>query len=31
MRFAEHMMREKVLGREWPHPLFGQLVGMEVT
>ena len=20
-------MREKVLGREWPHPLFGQLVG----
>ena len=26
-RFAGHMMREKVLGREWPHPLFGQLVG----
>ena len=23
------MMREKVLlGREWPHPLFGQLVGI---
>ena len=21
-------MREKVLGREWPHPLFGQLVGI---
>ena len=27
-RFAEHMMRQKVLGREWPHPLFGQLVGI---
>ena len=27
-RFARHMMREKVLGREWPHPLFGQLVGI---
>ena len=27
-RFAGHMMREKVLGREWPHPLFGQLVGI---
>ena len=26
-RFAGHMMREKVLGREWPHPRFGQLVG----
>ena len=26
--FAGHMMREKVLGREWPHPLFGQLVGI---
>ena len=23
-RFASHMMREKVLGRDWPHPLFGQ-------
>ena len=21
-------MREKVLGRDWPYPLFGQLVGM---
>ena len=31
-RFAGHIMREKVLGREWPRPLFGQLVGiMEVT
>ena len=27
-RFAEHMMREKVLGREWTHPPFGQLVGI---
>ena len=27
-RFAGHMMREKVLGREWTHPLFGQLVGI---
>ena len=27
-RFEGHMMREKVLGREWPHPLFGQLVGI---
>ena len=27
-RSAGHMMREKVLGREWPHPLFGQLVGI---
>ena len=27
-RFAGHMMREKVLGREWPYPLFGQLVGI---
>ena len=27
-RFAGHMMRETVLGREWPHPLFGQLVGI---
>ena len=27
-RFAGHMMRDKVLGREWPHPLFGQLVGI---
>ena len=27
-RFTGHMMREKVLGREWPHPLFGQLVGI---
>ena len=27
-RFAGHVMREKVLGREWPHPLFGQLVGI---
>ena len=27
-RFAGHMVREKVLGREWPHPLFGQLVGI---
>ena len=26
-RFAGHMMRE-VLGGEWPHPLFGQLVGI---
>ena len=23
-RFAGHMMREKVLGRDWPYPLFGQ-------
>ena len=28
-RFAGHMMREKVLGREWPHPvILGQLVGI---
>ena len=27
-RFAGHMMREKVLGREWTFPLFGQLVGI---
>ena len=27
-RFAGHMTREKVLGREWPHLLFGQLVGI---
>ena len=27
-RFAGHMMREKVLGREWTYPLFGQLVGI---
>ena len=27
-RFAGHVMREKVLGREWPHLLFGQLVGI---
>ena len=27
-RFAGHMMRERVLGREWTHPLFGQLVGV---
>ena len=27
-RFAGHMMREKALGREWTHPLFGQLVGI---
>ena len=27
-RFVGYMMREKVLGREWPHPLFGQLVGI---
>ena len=27
-RFAGRMMREKVLGRELPHPLFGQLVGL---
>ena len=27
-RFAGHMMREKVLGREWQYPLFGQLVGI---
>ena len=26
--FAGHMMREKVLGREWTYPLFGQLVGI---
>ena len=30
-RFAGHMMREKVLGREWPHPLFGQCRDMEAT
>ena len=27
-QFAGHMMREKFLGRERPHPLFGQLVGI---
>ena len=27
-RLAGHMMREKVLGREWTYPLFGQLVGI---
>ena len=27
-RFAGHMMRERVLGREWTYPLFGQLVGI---
>ena len=27
-QFASHMMREKVLGREWTYPLFGQLVGI---
>ena len=27
-RFAGHMMREKVLGRDWTYPLFGQLVGI---
>ena len=27
-RFASHMMREKVLGRERTYPLFGQLVGI---
>ena len=27
-RFAGHMMRGKVLGREWTYPLFGQLVGI---
>ena len=27
-RFAGHMMRERVLGREWPYLLFGQLVGI---
>ena len=27
-RFAGHMMRERVLGREWTYPLFGQLVGV---
>ena len=27
-RFAGRMMREKVLGREWTYPLFGQLVGI---
>ena len=27
-RLAGHLMREKVLGREWPHPLFGQLAGI---
>ena len=27
-RFAGHMMREQVLGREWPHTLLGQLVGI---
>ena len=26
--FAGHMMREKVLGRTWSWPLFGQLVGI---
>ena len=27
-RFAGHMMRERVLGRDWTYPLFGQLVGI---
>ena len=27
-KFAEHTMREKVLGRPWTYPLFGQLVGI---
>ena len=27
-RFPGHMMRERVLGREWTYPLFGQLVGV---
>ena len=27
-RFVGHMMSEKVLGREWTYPLFGQLVGI---
>ena len=27
-KFAGHMMREKVLGRPWQYPLFGQLVGI---
>ena len=27
-RFASHMMREKVLGRERTYPLFGQLMGI---
>ena len=27
-RFAGRMMREKVLGRDWTYPLFGQLVGV---
>ena len=29
-RFAGHMMREKILGRQWQHPLFGQLVGPDL-
>ena len=27
-RFAGRMMRERVLGRDWTYPLFGQLVGI---
>ena len=27
-RFTGHMLREKVLGREWTYPLSGQLVGI---
>ena len=27
-RFAGHMMRERVLGRDWTYPLFGQWVGI---
>ena len=27
-KLAGHMMREKVLGRPWSYPLFGQLVGI---
>ena len=27
-RFAGHMTRERVLGRDWTYPLFGQLVGI---
>ena len=27
-KFSGHMMREKVLGRPWQYPLFGQLVGI---
>ena len=29
--FARHMMREKVLGRAWTWPLFGQWVGIWTT